>query len=161
MNVLTVPGVPNEPFKAALEGSLAANGYLASEGTTPKFYIDAEIQDLDQPLIGLEYDVKSSVLYKVSGARSRQDLPDQGDRNRGIFRLPAWRRPHAHGQRTCDAAEHQVVSAGIAVTGDGCARPRAEHVRHPIQTDSRCRMASSVSTSAGAPCAMIWPFSIT
>ena len=67
MNVLTIPGVPNEPFKAALESSLAANGYLASEGAPPKFYIDAEIQDLDQPLIGIDLEVKSSVLYKVSG----------------------------------------------------------------------------------------------
>lgn len=41
MNVMTVPGVTNEPLKAALESSLAANGYLASG--TPKYFIDAEI----------------------------------------------------------------------------------------------------------------------
>lgn len=66
MNVLTIPGVPNEPLKAALESSLAANGYLASNGT-PKFYVDAEIQNLEQPLIGLNMDVTASVTYKVSG----------------------------------------------------------------------------------------------
>jgi len=69
MNIMTVPGVPNEPFKAALESSLAARGYLASSGT-PKYYIDAEIQNLEQPLIGLDYDVTASVIYKVSGAAS-------------------------------------------------------------------------------------------
>jgi hypothetical protein len=46
MNVLTVPGVSNEPFKAALESTLSFNGYLAQSGT-PKFYLDAEIQNLD------------------------------------------------------------------------------------------------------------------
>lgn len=66
MNVLTVPGVPNEPFKAALEGSLQAKGYLAS-GSGARFYIDAEIQDLEQPLIGLTLDVTASVKYRVSG----------------------------------------------------------------------------------------------
>jgi len=42
MNALTVMGVENEPLKAALESSLAANGYLARSGTPnstsmPKF----------------------------------------------------------------------------------------------------------------------------
>jgi hypothetical protein len=67
MNILTVPGVTNEPFKAALEKSLAANGYLAPSGT-PKFYVDAEIQKLEQPFIGLDMDVTTSVTYKVTGA---------------------------------------------------------------------------------------------
>jgi hypothetical protein len=67
MNVLTVPGVANEPFKAALESTLAANGYLA-QSATPKFYLDAEILNLDQLLIGLDLDVVADVTYKVSGA---------------------------------------------------------------------------------------------
>ncbi|AMN41903.1 hypothetical protein RHPLAN_34710 [Rhodoplanes sp. Z2-YC6860] len=66
MNVLTVPGVPNEPFKAALEGSLQAKGYLASGGAA-RYQVDADIQDLEQPLIGLTYDVTASVTYRVSG----------------------------------------------------------------------------------------------
>ncbi len=67
MDVLTIPGVANEPLKAALEGSLAANGYLAQSGT-PRFYLDAEIRNLEQPLIGLSLDVAADVTYKVSGA---------------------------------------------------------------------------------------------
>jgi hypothetical protein len=67
MNVLTVPGVANEPFKAALESTLANNGYLA-QSAAPKFYLDAEIQNLDQPIIGLDFDVVADVTYKVSGA---------------------------------------------------------------------------------------------
>lgn len=67
MNVLTVPGVANEPLKAALESTLAANGYLAQSGT-PRFYLDAEIKNLDQPLIGLDLDVLADVTYRISGA---------------------------------------------------------------------------------------------
>jgi hypothetical protein len=74
MNVLTMPGVPNEPLKTALENSLAASGYLARSGT-PKFHVDAEIKNLDQPLIGLDLTVTADVTYKVSGAGSTADYP--------------------------------------------------------------------------------------
>jgi hypothetical protein len=66
MNILTLPGVSNEPLKAALEGTLAVNGYLAQPGPA-KFYRDAEIQNLDQPLIGLDLDVTADVSYKIYG----------------------------------------------------------------------------------------------
>jgi hypothetical protein len=74
MNAATVMGVENEPFKAALEGSLAANGYLAQTGT-PKFYLDVEITNLDQPLIGFNLDVTADVTYKVSGAGAPASYP--------------------------------------------------------------------------------------
>jgi hypothetical protein len=74
MNALTVMGVDNEPLKAALESSLAANGYLARSGT-PKFYVDAEIVNLDQPLMGLDLDVTADVTYKVSGAGPAATYP--------------------------------------------------------------------------------------
>jgi hypothetical protein len=74
MNALTIMGVANEPFKAALESSLAANGYLVRSGT-PKFYIDAEIVNLDQPIIGLDLDVTADESYKVSGAGAPATYP--------------------------------------------------------------------------------------
>jgi hypothetical protein len=74
MSILTVPGVANEPLKAALESTLAANGYLA-RSSTPKFYLDAEIQNLDQPLIGLDLEVTADVTYKVSGAGAAAAYP--------------------------------------------------------------------------------------
>lgn len=74
MNILTVPGVSNEPSKAALESTLEANGYLARSGT-PKFYLDAEILNLEQPLIGLTLDVTADVTYKVSGASAAEAYP--------------------------------------------------------------------------------------
>lgn len=74
MNAATVMGVQNEPFKAALESSLAANGYLAKSGP-PKFYVDAEILNLDQPVIGLDLDVTADVSYKISGAGAAATYP--------------------------------------------------------------------------------------
>jgi hypothetical protein len=74
MNAMTVMGVTNEPLKAALEGSLAGNGYLARSGT-PKFYVDAEIRNLDEPVIGLDMDVTADVTYKVSGAGATATYP--------------------------------------------------------------------------------------
>jgi hypothetical protein len=74
MSLLTGPGVENEPLKAALESSLSANGYFAQSGN-PKFHIDAEILNLDQPLMGLDLDVTASVTYKVSGAGATATYP--------------------------------------------------------------------------------------
>jgi hypothetical protein len=74
MNVIGTMGVENEPLKAALESSLAANGYLAQPGAA-KFYVDAEILNLDQPLIGLDLDVTADVTYKVSGAGATATYP--------------------------------------------------------------------------------------
>lgn len=68
MDALTRPGVPNEPFKAALESSLEARGYLAKGA--PRIYVDAEIQNLQQPLMGIDMDATATVTYKVSGAAS-------------------------------------------------------------------------------------------
>lgn len=67
MNILTMPGVQDEPFKAALESSLAQVGYLASSGA-PKFHVDAEIKNMQQPFIGLDMDVTATVTYKVTPA---------------------------------------------------------------------------------------------
>lgn len=74
MNVLTVPGVANEPLKEALEATLSANGYLATAGT-PKFYLDAEIRNLDQPLMGLDLTVIADVTYTISGAGPPASYP--------------------------------------------------------------------------------------
>ena len=75
MNIMTVPGVTDEPLKAALESSLAANGYLASGA--PKYYVDAEIKNLEQPLIGLDLEVVANVTYKVSGGGPVATYPIQ------------------------------------------------------------------------------------
>jgi hypothetical protein len=73
MNVLTQPGVSNEPLKEALESSLRTNGYLASSGA--RYFIDADIKNLDQPIIGLDLNVSAVVTYKVSGAGTSASYP--------------------------------------------------------------------------------------
>ena len=61
------------PLKAALEDSLRASGYLASGA--PKYQVDAEINNLQQPFAGLDLDVTADVTYKVSGAGSVATYP--------------------------------------------------------------------------------------
>jgi len=73
MNVLTTPQVDNDAFKASLEGSLSAAGYLATGAA--KYNLDVELQDLDQPLIGLQFDVKSTATYKLAGPDGVRTFP--------------------------------------------------------------------------------------
>lgn len=82
MNVLTVPGVTSEAFKAALESSLAANSYMAQG--TPKYVINVEIQDLKQPLMGLDLDVTSSVIYRVTGGGTTTPYNIQATATAGV-----------------------------------------------------------------------------
>ncbi|MFL6817952.1 MAG: hypothetical protein ACJ8EF_08410 [Bradyrhizobium sp.] len=65
MNMARVPGVPNEPLKAALESTLAGQGYLAKSGT-PKFYLDVKILDLDRPMRGMTLHATADVAYEVA-----------------------------------------------------------------------------------------------
>src|SRR3954453_1294573 len=67
MNMATVPGIPNEPLKIALESSLAANGYLSKSGT-PKFYLDVVIQELHLPMHGLTLHATADVTYALTGS---------------------------------------------------------------------------------------------
>jgi len=67
-------GIPNEPFRQALEATLSGNGYLAASGA-PKFYLDAEIRNLDQPLMGLDLTVIADVTYSISGTGPAASYP--------------------------------------------------------------------------------------
>jgi len=64
------PGI----LASALLATVLTGTAFAQSGT-PKFYLDAEIQNLDQPFIGLNLDVTASVTYTVSGAGSPAVLP--------------------------------------------------------------------------------------
>jgi hypothetical protein len=108
MNAMTVMGVENEPLKAALESSLAASGYLARSGT-PKFYVDAEIMNLDEPLIGLDMDVTADVTYKVTGAAATYPIKSKARATFSDSPLGADR------ERARDAREYQAVSSGAAL----------------------------------------------
>ena len=62
--------------RKGLEDSLRASGYLASG--TPKFHVDAEINNLQQPFAGLDLDVTADVTYKVSGTGTVAAYPIKG-----------------------------------------------------------------------------------
>lgn len=73
LNALTTPQVENDSFKSALESSLAAFGYLTTGAA--KYYVDVELQELDQPLIGMDFNVKSTVTYKLAGPDGAKTYP--------------------------------------------------------------------------------------
>ena len=113
MDALTRPGVPNEPLKAALEDSLRASGYLASGA--PKYQVDAEINNLQQPFAGLDLDVTADVTYKVSGAGSVATYPIKSMGQATFSELADRGGSAAHRKRARDAGEHQAIFAGVEV----------------------------------------------
>lgn len=92
-NPLWTAQVSDTAFRTALEGSLAAAGYMGSEG--PATTIDASLIDLKQPMIGLDFTVTSQVRYSV--VRDGQTVFDElvaasgtatlGDAFAGVERL--------------------------------------------------------------------------
>jgi hypothetical protein len=67
-NPLWTAQVSNEDLKAALEGSLAAAGYMGSDGRP--MVVTANMVALNQPLAGLDMSVTSRIQYSVtSGGR--------------------------------------------------------------------------------------------
>lgn len=73
MNILTMPGVMDDAFKSALQSSLANAGYLASNAAA-KYTIDATIDNLQQPLIGISMEVTATVTYTVTPAGGGQPM---------------------------------------------------------------------------------------
>jgi hypothetical protein len=73
-NPLWTSQVSNEAFKSALQDSLDAAGYGARKGN-PTYYIDANLQKLDQPFIGLSFTVHSTVTYHLTGGDKDREYP--------------------------------------------------------------------------------------
>jgi hypothetical protein len=73
-NPLWTSQVDSKTFKGALEDSLTIVGYR-SQDKNPKFKIDANLLELDQPLFGLTFSVKSNVNYTISYENKSQIIP--------------------------------------------------------------------------------------
>lgn len=73
-NPLWTSQVGNEEFKKALEKSLALTGYLAKPGSG-KFTLTAELISLDQPVLGISFDVKSTVNYELKNEVETKLIP--------------------------------------------------------------------------------------
>ena len=74
-NPLWTSQVDNDGFKAALEESLAIAGYKASDSSKAKYFVDVELKRLDQPLVGIDFDVTSEVVYSVGSESSKSMFP--------------------------------------------------------------------------------------
>lgn len=72
-NPLWTAQVSSADFKTALENSLAAAGYLGTEG--PATTVSATLVDLNQPFAGLDLSVTSQVRYSVT--RGGQSIFDE------------------------------------------------------------------------------------
>lgn len=64
-NPMWTSQVSQENFESALKESLAIAGLTAVDTQTGQYKIDANLVSLDQPLVGLTFDVVSNVNYRV------------------------------------------------------------------------------------------------
>jgi hypothetical protein len=74
-NPLWTSQVDNVGFKGALDQSLIAIGYKSKTAADAKMQIDASLQNIEQPLFGLTFDVKSTVLYTVNSDSGQKVFP--------------------------------------------------------------------------------------
>lgn len=74
-NPLWTSQVDSAGFRSALQQSLGVAGYLAPSSDRARYAIDAELQQLDQPLFGLTMDVTSVVQYTVEGDGAKKTIP--------------------------------------------------------------------------------------
>jgi len=74
-NPLWISQVDNDGFKKAFEASLTSYGYLATNPASAKYTVAAKLLKLDQPMFGLTLDVKSNVVYELSGAGASKSYP--------------------------------------------------------------------------------------
>jgi hypothetical protein len=86
-NPLWTSQVDNDNFKKALSDSLAIAGYQPVSGQPGKYRLSAELKELDQPLMGLTFDVKSSILYTLEaadGSVSKRTIPVNATGTAGV-----------------------------------------------------------------------------
>jgi len=74
-NPLWTSQVDNVSFKGALDQSLTIAGYKSKTAAEAKMQIDASLQSIEQPLFGLTFDVKSTVLYTVNSESGQKVFP--------------------------------------------------------------------------------------
>lgn len=74
-NPLWTSQVDNESFRQALTNSLRAYGYLAPSADRASYSLDANLMSLDQPFIGFDFDVTSTVNYTLRGQGTERSYP--------------------------------------------------------------------------------------
>ena len=76
-NPMWTSEVSNAGFEAALKGSLDKSGLLAPSPNMATFDVSATLEELDQPIFGLDLQVKSLVQYKVVERNTQKAWLDQ------------------------------------------------------------------------------------
>jgi hypothetical protein len=74
-NPMWTSQVDNDTFKSALNESLAIVGYKSSDSSKAKYLVDVELKKLDQPLLGIDFDVASEVNYTVESNLEKNVIP--------------------------------------------------------------------------------------
>ncbi len=74
-NPLWTSQIENEGFKAALEQSLAIVGYKAKDTSNAKYLLDVELKQVDQPLVGIDFSVTTTVVYSMSKSGEKKTFP--------------------------------------------------------------------------------------
>ncbi len=69
-NPLWTSEVGTAEFRQALDQSLKINGLLASDPAAADYLLTAKLVEVDQPLVGFDMSVRSTVDYTVYDARS-------------------------------------------------------------------------------------------
>jgi hypothetical protein len=65
-NPLWMSKVDNQALKGALEQSLSSVGYKAQDPNDASYQVDVNLNSLNQPMIGLTFNVTSNMTYSVN-----------------------------------------------------------------------------------------------
>jgi hypothetical protein len=74
-NPLWTSQIDNAGFKTALEQSLSIVGYKATSAANAKYVLDVELKSVDQPLVGIDFSVTTTVVYSVSKNGEKKTFP--------------------------------------------------------------------------------------
>lgn len=67
--------VDAQSFRGDLDKSMTLAGYKAADTSKTKLSVDANLQDLNQPMFGFTFDLVTIVVYTVSDDRKKQQIP--------------------------------------------------------------------------------------
>lgn len=74
-NPMWTSQVDAQSLKGALDKSIALAGYKSTDATTAKYRVDAHLNELNQPMFGISFDVVSTILYTITGDGKQKQIP--------------------------------------------------------------------------------------
>ncbi len=86
-NPLLSSNIANDQFQAALEQSMRNAGLLASSDEAARYRLSASMQELNQPMVGLDMSVTITVRYTITPVAGGAPIFDAPVRATGVGRL--------------------------------------------------------------------------